>query len=136
MKLIVCLDDRDGMLFNRRRQSSDRFLCKRLLVLSKNSILRMNSYSASLFGEQTSHVTVSEDFLETAEENDFCFLENADISPYAEKVNTVIIYRWNRVYPSDVKFPLQLYADRWHLTGKYDFSGSSHERITEEIYTL
>ena len=136
MKVIVCLDDRYGMLFNHRRQSSDRVLCNRIVALTENDILRMNSYSAQLFSEQGLHMLVDGDFLEKANGDDYCFVENSDITPYAEKVNAVIIYRWNRVYPSDVKFPAELFSQRWRLTSRCDFVGNSHERITEEIYTL
>lgn len=136
MKVIVCLDDKNGMLFNHRRQSSDHVLCKRILALTENSRLRMNFYSAEIFGEHISQIVAGEDFLYTAKEEDFCFLENVDIVPYAEKVNTVIIYRWNRIYPSDVKFPVQLFERRWKLISRDEFAGSSHERITEEIYRL
>ena len=31
MRVIVCVDDNGGMLFNHRRQSRDRVLCERVL---------------------------------------------------------------------------------------------------------
>ena len=33
MKLIVCLDDKNGMMFNKRRQSRDRVLIENVLEL-------------------------------------------------------------------------------------------------------
>lgn len=136
MKIIVCLDDRDGMLFHGRRQSTDRMLRRNMLDLAGNSTLRMNRYSRNQFTEDIPQIEESDDFLAEAEENDYCFVEDRDISPYASKVNTVIIYRWNRVYPSDMKFPTELFEGRWRLTARKEFAGSSHERITEEIYML
>ncbi len=132
MKIIVCLDDRDGMLFNRRRQSRDSALVEDILQITAGSRLWMDSYSAAMFPD-----TVGEEhFLEKAGEQDFCFLERADISEYARRVTGVIIYRWNRVYPFEVRFPTGLFADRWRLVSRENFPGNSHEIITREVYVL
>lgn len=136
MKLIVCLDDKDGMLFNGRRQSMDSALRERMLTLVGSGILRMNPYSAGQFTEQTANMVVEDDFLENASAADYCFVEGTDIAPYAQQVDAVIIYRWNRTYPSDVKFPRSLFAGRWSLVQKLDFPGNSHEMLTEEIYCI
>ena len=37
MKLIVCMDDKNGMAFNHRRQSRDRVLAKRIMELTENA---------------------------------------------------------------------------------------------------
>ena len=34
MRVIVCVDDNGGMLFNHRRQSRDRVLCERVLQMA------------------------------------------------------------------------------------------------------
>ncbi len=95
----------------------------------------MNTYSAAQFAE-TCDFSVAEDFLEKAAPEDYCFVENADIVPYAGRVAGVILYRWNRAYPSDVKFPVALFEDRWKLESTVEFAGSSHDLITREVYTL
>ena len=136
MKLIVCLDDRDGMLFNRRRQSKDKVVCDDILELSAGNKLWMNSYSAKQFPDDRSDMIVDEQFLEKAGERDFCFVENADISAYADKVSQVIVYRWNRLYPSDVRFPSYLFEGVWKKVSWDDFPGNSHESITREVYDL
>ncbi len=132
MHIIVCLDDRNGTLFNKRRLSSDRAVCQR--VADAGGRLWMNGYSAPLF--QGVQVCVDENFLEKAGPGDVCFVENVDIAPYARQVETVTVYRWNRAYPSDTKFPLELFAHRWRLEHTVDFPGNSHETITEERYRL
>ena len=134
MKLILCLDDRDGMLFNRRRQSKDKAVCADILEMTAGSKLWMNGYSASQFTPE--RIIVDEAFLEKAGERDYCFLENADISAYADKVSRVIIYRWNREYPADVRFPAELFKQRWKKVSRDDFPGNSHECITREVYEL
>ena len=50
-----------------------------------------------------------------------------------DRLEQVILYRWNRDYPADVRFTLDLSGFR--LRQRVDFAGSSHEKITEEIYT-
>ena len=45
----------------------------------------------------------------------------------------VYLYKWNRKYPSDVKFPKDMLND-FKLEGSTDFEGNSHEKITEERY--
>lgn len=39
MKLIVCMDDKNGMAFNHRRQSRDRVLAERIMELTENAKL-------------------------------------------------------------------------------------------------
>lgn len=79
---------------------------------------------------------IDELFLENAPEDSWCFVENCDLRPYLEKIQQVALYRWNRLYPSDVRFPMELFADRWFPVSARSFAGSSHEKITEEVYCL
>lgn len=132
MKIIVCLDDKNGMLFNKRRQSRDRLLRERVLALTADSRLWMNAYSKKQFGEDAA-VTVDERFLQKAERGEFCFLENADIFSVADKIESMIVYRWNTVYPADVYFPAAFLEGKTPVHTA-DFAGYSHPRITEEIY--
>ncbi len=135
MHLIVCLDDRDGMTFVGRRQSMDRLLRARMLQTVGSAKLWMNSYSARQFEEPTDSISVDEDFLTKAGTEDYCFAENVDITGCLEKIRNVIIYRWGRVYPSDVTFPTQILSAREKIR-ETAFPGSSHEKITEEVYVL
>lgn len=135
MKIAVCLDDKDGMLFNRRRQSKDSALRAHVLKMAAHGSLWMNPYSAAQF-EGVPGIVVDEDFLDKASDNDLCFLENTDISAYAGRVTGVIIYRWNREYPRDTVFPAELFSSKWKFVGGGDFPGSSHETITWEVYEI
>lgn len=134
MRLIVCLDDRNGMMFNGRRQSQDKNLRKEMLLLTKCTQLWMNSYSASQFESIPDYVTVREDFLKSAPENVCCFVENEDITRYLNKISSVVIYRWNRCYPSDQILPVDAVLTGRKLIGCREFVGNSHEKITEEVY--
>lgn len=135
MNIIVCLDDKDGMLFNQRRQSADDALCSRVLALTENSRLYVDAYSAPLFGHAP-NLCVAEDFLDQCAGEDWCFVEKAQVLKYMDSIRKVVIYRWNRVYPRDTVFPIARFAERWRLLSRRDFAGKAHERITEEIYTL
>lgn len=133
MNVIVCVDDRLGMLFNKRRQSQDQVLRKHLLELCGGSPLKMNAYSAKQFAAlPPEQIAVSEEFLSQAEENDWCFAEDQSLLPWAENINRLVLCRWNRSYPGD--FFLDLPLDRFHLVSAEEFPGSSHEKITLEVY--
>ena len=136
MKIAVCLDDKNGMLFAGRRQSMDRVLREAFLQLAEGGDVWMDSYTAGQFAEDAAQIRVDEQFLEKAGEDDWCFVEKANLSAVADQVKAFVIYRWNRTYPSDVKFPADLFADRWKLISSREFAGSSHEKITEEVYSL
>ena len=130
MKLIVCVDKSNGMLFNNRRQSQDKVLREKLLSLVGEDRLFLNAYSARQF-ENNEKLTVCEDFLAMAGEDDFCFVENAEIP--ADKVDEIYLFQWNRDYPADVYFSLDLNSDYKKIKTE-DFAGYSHEKITLEIY--
>lgn len=134
MILIVCVDDRGGMLFARRRQSQDRVLRDDLLREVGGAKLYMNAYSAKLFGSDD-RITVAEDCLARAGEGEYCFVENLDPVPYTEKLEQIIVYRWNRHYPADFYFGVALETPAWTRIRTEEFAGSSHEKITKDVYT-
>ena len=133
MNIILCLDKRNGMLFNRRRQSQDRVLRQRVLDLTAGSVLRMNTYSVKQFEpESIPHALISEDFLSEAQPGDWCFVENTALSPHEEAIESLTVFRWDRVYPADTRLDIAL--EGWKLTEAVEFSGYSHEKITMEVY--
>ena len=133
MIAVICVDDKMGMTFLGRRLSKDSVLRARLNMLCAGVPVRMNAYSKGQFEENFSLI-VSESYLEDAEKGEFCFVENRDISPFEEKLERVVLYKWNRHYPSDVKFTFPLEEKGFGLKSVYEFEGSSHEKITEEIW--
>jgi hypothetical protein len=131
MKLIFCLDDKNGMMFNGRRQSQDKLLRVRVLSLTGNNKLVMSPYSAKQFTED-GITKISDDPQHIAESGDFYFVEDRPFS--IEDADEIIIYRWNRHYPADVKFNHNIKDLGFALYYTYEFEGSSHEKITEERY--
>ena len=133
MILIVCVDDHNGMMFNHSRQSQDRILRGDILELTEGKILWMDAYSKKQFVEEgMTQIRVEEDFLQKAGEGEFCFAEDADLSGEEERIQEIYLYRWNRDYPADVYFPVDLSG--WNCVETKEFAGSSHEKITRERY--
>ena len=132
MTLIVCIDDKNGMLFNHRRQSRDRVLIEDLLTLTAGATLWIEPYSVLLFPKDCTAYKVADDPLAAAGAKDFCFIETKNPVPCAAKIDAVVLYRWNRHYPADLCFTLDM--TKFALTEASEFKGSSHERITREIY--
>jgi hypothetical protein len=136
MIIILCVDDDMGMMFNHRRQSQDQVLRERVLEVTKGKKLWMNHYSAKQFSENnTSQINVDDNFMSEAQNGEYCFAEDCDVTPYLRWVEKIILYHWNQRYPSDQTYPINLRVGGWKLVHTEEFSGSSHERITEEIYT-
>lgn len=134
MNIIVCVDDKNGMLFGSRRLSRDIKLCERVLEITKGSKLLMNEYSYKLFENlSTDNIKVNNSFLKKAKSGEYCFVENSDITEYINTIEKVIVYRWNRSYPSDVKFDVSVLEGK-NLISTTDFAGNSHDKITEEVY--
>ena len=130
MKVIICVDDKLGMLFNNRRQSRDAKVLEDIFKMTEK--LRIHPFSDKLFSDYTEQVDADEEFLQKADEGEACFVENQHIAPYIDKIEQIILYKWNRKYPSDFKLDLEL--QEWKLMEAVEFEGSSHERITREIY--
>lgn len=137
MNVILCADDRDGLMFGGRRQSRDRAVIEDIGDLTRGCRFLMNRYSDKMFAGYGSenHETFedTEEMLNAAGRGDFCFVEDAFPEHFREKIERIVIYRWNRHYPSDEKIGHDFLAGR-KLRERVDFAGNSHEKITREIY--
>ena len=133
MIVAVCVDDRGGMLFNRRRQSQDRLLREDLLREAAGRPLWLSPYSLRQFdAPPPENLRAEEDFLDRAGAGELCFVEDRDLEPWSGKIEAVIRYCWNRSYPAQLFFTLPL--EGWTLERREEFPGSSHEKITKEVY--
>ena len=132
MIVIVCLDDRQGMMFASRRQSRDRAVTEDILRLTEGQKLWINQYSAGLFQNKPG-IVVCEDFLQKAGDGEYCFVENIDLMPYKEKIEKIICYMWNRVYPADMRFDISL-LNGFKWLENTDFRGNSHDKIDRISY--
>lgn len=132
MKLIVCLDDRLGMMFNKRRQSRDRILIDDIINMVRGEKIVIAPYSESLFKDKSANTEVIGDPLCEASGDSWCFIEDGTLIKNKDKVDTLVIYRWNRHYPGDnfFDFPMDGYA----LSSSEELVGSSHDKITKEVW--
>lgn len=133
MVLIVCIDDGYGMSFNKRRQSSDRVITEEILKLSAGKRLWMSPYTALMFPKET-NVSADENFLSLADEGEFCFAECIDVNDWISRSESVVVFRWNRRYPSDLKFPYTCLKNEWKLDRTQQLIGNSHNEITMEVF--
>ena len=62
MIIIACIDDRGGMLFNRRRQSQDRLLRQDLLREAGARPVWMNDYTRRQFSDPAENLRTADDF--------------------------------------------------------------------------
>lgn len=131
MTLIVCLDDNNGMMFNKRRQSRDAAVIKDMVQYVAPCTISVESYSAELFADYSVLVEQS-----LTDKNGIRFIERDIINQCDFNIEKLIVYRWNRRYPSDIKFPIEEITNNMRLCETLDFAGSSHDRITREVYVL
>lgn len=135
MRVIVAVDDRNGMLFHNRRQSQDRALRERILSMTQGKRLWMNAYTRQQFKNISDlQLYESEDFLDRAEKEDYCFVETQSIISYQDKIEELVLCKWNRKYPGDFFFDIDLTDGGWTLVKAEEFPGFSHDKITMEVY--
>ena len=90
----------------------------------------MDAYTAAQF--QSDRIAVTRSVAEVPEDG-WYFLELGDVASLLPKVRQLALFRWNRLYPSDRRFPMDILHDPIY---REDFPGNSHETITLEVYSL
>lgn len=131
MVLFMCLDNQNGISFNHRRQSADRCIYERILNRIEKNTLWVRNCSRVKF--PADRITVVAQFEHVTDPDAWCFAEDDSVLAILEQFETIIVYRWNRDYPSDVVFP-QSCLDMYQLSASVTFKGNSHDMITEELY--
>ena len=131
MKLIFCLDKGKGMMFFGKRQSQDKELRQYILENIVDSHLWMTAYSAKIFDENNK-IIVDNQYLDKAADNDYCFIEDGEYS--TDNVDEIVLCHWNRKYPGDKFFDIDLKQEGFKKESSIDIVGSSHDKITIERY--
>ena len=62
------------------------------------------------------------------------FAEEVPSEELLEQTKRIVIYRWNRHYPADIRWEPDLAAMGFVLKETAEFPGTSHEKITREVY--
>ncbi len=133
MKIILCLDERRGILFGGRRQSKDREVIADI-IRNLEGKLYIAPYSERLFEEKEVDYVCTSRLLEEAGEQDTCFLENTDFLSCLPKISQITVYWWNRHYPSDLRLETDLTELGFHSASVFEFAGFSHDKITKETF--
>lgn len=139
MVVYITLDNNNGMMFNNRRQSQDRIMRENMLKHCSGARLWISQYSRMLFEQQENseippNIVVDDDFLNKAEPEDYCFVENDPLSSWIDRIDTLVIYKWNRDYPADLYFDFSILDSQWKKFSVNDFKGSSHNKIIREVW--
>ena len=127
MTLYICLDDRNGLRFNKRRQSRDAALLEDIRARLTGN-LRIEPFSEKLIQE------AGIPYVLPPERAEDIFLEDVPSEEVLSACEKVVLYRWNRHYPSDVRWDPDLEERGFTLAETGDFPGKSHETITREVY--
>ena len=135
MRIIVTVDDAYGVAFNKRRQSRDRILCADVLSsLGASDTLVVSPYSLPLFAEGGTVLRVSEDPVSDLGVHEVAFVERTSLSHLCGKITELTVYHWNRRYPQDVSLGFIPTDAGFSLCRTTEFQGSSHDKITKEIF--
>ena len=93
----------------------------------------MSNYSAKLFANYEGlNITADDAFFELAASDDHVFAETAIPRDYSDKITKLVVFKWNKVYPSDTKLDLS-FAD-YTPAETIEFKGTSHDKITCEVW--
>ena len=130
MTILLCVDNNFGIKFNKRRQSKDKEVIRKIYEITKGKRLFIDSFSSDLF--EKNKVEICDKFPQNAIDDDCFFTENPEFCDFS-KIDKIILFCWNTVYPSDVKFDIDL--NEWKLNSTEEFVGNSHECITMEVYS-
>lgn len=125
MTVILWAGKNGEMMFNRRRCSRDGEVISDILTMYESSEICVSPYSASLFEGARVISGVAE------AEGGVLFLEDLPLAPALEQARKVIVYRFDRTYPADVRLTI---PQDFCMTGSREFAGFSHEIITREVY--
>ncbi len=128
MNIIVAIDKSNGMMFNNRRVSQDKEVTSKIIGLSQNSRLLMSEYSSKLFTEYE-NIIITNNVLD-ANPEDYFFIEDLDI--VEENIDELYIFNWNRDYPADKYFEIDL--SNYKKVSKEEIVGNSHKKITLTVF--
>lgn len=74
------------------------------------------------------------DIIDKTDEQDFYFIEKIeDLNKINwNKIDELILYRWDKKYPADYSFVVD--KDEFRLNNTLEFQGYSHDKIIREVY--
>lgn len=133
MHLYFCVDDRGGLGFNHRRQSRDAAVLADIRSRVTGELL-VDPMSRVLMAQAEIPCCIALPDWDQPMPGVHYFVEDRQPGDWVGAAETVVLYRWNRHYPADRWFNIDLQAMGFHLAETMDFPGTSHETITREVY--
>ena len=133
IKVAITLDDNGGMMFNKRRQSRDKRLIADLCTKTTGYIY-ISPYSELLFVEYQDRIKVVDNPLSECADGAVAFVEGIMLNDCISEIDELFVYKWNTLYPSDVKLDIDIKSSGFKMFAKYEFTGNSHDKITKEVY--
>ncbi len=138
MRLVACIDDGYGIAFGQRRQSRDRALTRDLVALVGEGRILAREYSRALFDEagfgNDERVVLCEDPSASAKPHDTVLLEVKITDGDILAAEELVLYFWNRKYPSTAKLSRELISSHFVEVERTEFVGNSHEKLTRCTY--
>ena len=134
MRLIICTDNRGGMMFFGKRPARDRYAIDDIIKDAEGKRLLIAPYSEKLFAEQGGKYTVSSDPLGDAGEGDLVFIEDRSAKNYLEKIDSIVVYSWDLSYPFDKRFDIDPKKEGFHLVCEKEFAGHAHDTVKKTVY--
>lgn len=137
MKIIVCVDEKNGLSFGGKRQSQDRVLRDRIVDMIGGAKLWMSRYSAAQFAGiprgtdrlAGTEIIVDDEAAQKAGRDDYYFVEDREFD--IDAAEEIIVCRWQRQYPADRFLEVDL-RQGFERVGVEEIVGSSHDKITIE----
>ncbi len=135
MKVILCIDEKGGVRFHGRRLSQDRIQRADVLRRFGREQLFMKEETAALYADaemERIHRVIK--WEPTIGKDGWWVCEDLEFMKWKEQLQELVLYRWNRKYPSDEQLSLTLTLPLWSCQACDTFAGSSHPLIHVEHY--
>ena len=67
---------------------------------------------------------------------EYCFVEDISVAHFEKWAEQIILFKWNRKYPGDFYFDIDVQKPEWKLSHTEDFAGSSMKKLQWRYMTM
>ncbi|MBP0972553.1 MAG: hypothetical protein J5851_01450 [Oscillospiraceae bacterium] len=133
MVLITCVDQKNGLGFNGRRQTSDSAVYADICKYAEDHFCGIDMASDTMLAlENYLKLTGQEEHPLFTEPKEARFAELDDCKGLDDIYEMLILYRWDKTYPADIR--LEIGMQNYALVEQHEMVGSSHKKIVREVY--
>ncbi len=134
MKVVVCHDLMNGIMFNNRRTCHDVNQRKHLKQLINGANLYMSEYSYKKFSDIFPDAKIVHD-VSSIKDDEFFWLENDLFNLNLDDVDEFIVYVWDNTFPSDFDFDyINNNFDKFSLIELGEFKDSIGDKFFVKKY--